>query len=72
VASSAARTASGHEFKYRAAYVVEGVRLVGFDNERGKGDHCHVRGTERPYNFTSVSQLVEDFIAAVDATRSSP
>jgi Family of unknown function (DUF6516) len=63
---------SGHEFKYRAAYVVEGVRLVGFDNERGKGDHCHICGTERPYNFISVSQLVEDFIAAVDAARSRP
>lgn len=61
---------SGHGFKYRAAYAVDGVRVVGFDNERGKGDHCHIRGTERPYDFTTVVQLVEDFIAAVDAARS--
>jgi hypothetical protein len=63
---------SGHGFKYRAAYAVDGVRVVGFDNERGKGDHCHIRGIERPYNFISVGQLVEDFIAAVDAARSRP
>jgi hypothetical protein len=46
------------------------VRVVGFDNERGKGDHCHVRGAERRYTFVSVEQLIEDFIAAVDAARS--
>jgi hypothetical protein len=60
---------SRHEFKYRAAYAVGGVRIVGFDNERGKGDHCHIGGQERPYAFVSVQQLVEDFIAAVDAAR---
>lgn len=62
---------TGHGYKYRAAYVVQGQRIVGFDNERGKGDHCHLDGIERPYNFTTVEQLVEDFIAAVDA-RSRP
>ena len=61
---------STHDFKYRATYAVNGVRVVGFDNERGKGDHCHVGGHERTYAFVSVQQLVEDFIAAVDAARS--
>lgn len=61
---------SSHGLKYRAAYSVNGVRVVGFDNERGKGDHCHVGGVERPYIFKSVEQLIEDFIAAVDAARS--
>lgn len=61
---------SQHPFKYRAAYVLHGVRLVGFDNERGKGDHCHLGKHERPYRFTSVEQLVEDFIAAIAAARS--
>ena len=60
---------SGHGFKYRAAYAMGGVRVVGFDNERGKGDHCHIRGVERSYTFSSVEQLIEDFIAAVDAER---
>ena len=62
---------SEHGFKYRAAYAVGGVRMVGFDNERGKGDHCHILGRERPYRFVSVEQLVEDFIAAVEAARSA-
>ena len=29
-------------------YVVDGVRIVGFDNERGKGDRCHIDGQELP------------------------
>jgi hypothetical protein len=60
---------SEHGFKYRAAYVRDGVRVVGFDNERGKGDHMHMHGIERSYEFTSVERLIEDFIAAVDAAR---
>lgn len=58
-----------HGYKYRAVYVVDGVRVVGFDNERGKGDHCHLDGIEVAYTFRSVEQLVEDFIAAVAARR---
>jgi hypothetical protein len=60
-----------HGFKYRAVYVLDGQRIVGFDNERGKGDHRHLDGKELPYTFTSVEQLVEDFIAAVSARRTS-
>lgn len=60
-----------HGYKYRAVYVVGGVRVVGFDNELGKGDHCHLDGDEFPYLFTTVEQLVEDFIAAVAARRTS-
>jgi hypothetical protein len=58
-----------HGYKYRAVYVVDGVRIVGFDNERGKGDHCHMDGKELPYTFISVDQLLEDFIAAVETRR---
>lgn len=58
-----------HGYKYRAVYVVNGIRVVGFDNERGKGDHCHLDGVEAPYTFTGVEQLIEDFIAAVAARR---
>ncbi|MBK6999927.1 MAG: hypothetical protein IPH35_08165 [Rhodoferax sp.] len=60
---------TGHDYKYSAVYVVDGVRVVGFDNERGKGDHYHLDGIEVPYTFTSVPQLMEDFIAAVAARR---
>jgi len=61
-----------HGFKCRAAYVLDGVPLVGFDNERGKGDHCHLGDQEHDYAFVSVEQLVEDFTAAVDAASGAP
>ena len=60
---------SQHPFKYRAVYIVAGVRVVGFDNELSKDDHMHVDGKELPYAFTTVDRLIEDFIAAVDAAR---
>ncbi|PUE42687.1 DUF6516 family protein [Limnohabitans sp. Bal53] len=60
-----------HGFKYRAVYAMDGVRIVGFDNERGNGDHCHLDGQELPYTITGVDQLVEDFIAAVAARRAT-
>jgi len=58
-----------HGYKYRAIYAVNGERIVGFDNERGKGDHCHLDGAEAPYTFRGVEQLVEDFIEAVEQRR---
>lgn len=58
-----------HGFKYRLVYVVKGERIVGFDNERGKGDHCHLDGVEHPYEFLSVEQLIEDFIVEVEKRR---
>ena len=60
-----------HGYKYRAVYVVDGVRVVGCDNERGKRDHCHLDGMETPYTFKGVDQLIEDFIAAVATRRTA-
>jgi hypothetical protein len=62
---------SMHHYKYRAVFVVDGIRIIGFDNERGKGDHQHLSGDEIPYEFHSVDRLVEDFIAAIEAWRTS-
>lgn len=62
---------SEHGFKYRAVFVVDGVRVIGFDNERGKGDHCHLNGKELPYEFRGVEVLVEDFIAAIEVWRAT-
>lgn len=56
-----------HCYKYRLAYVVKGKRVIGFDNERGKGDHRHENGAETPYTFINVEALVVDFWNAVDA-----
>lgn len=35
--------------KYRLFYGRPGERIVCYDNERGKGDHKHIRGVETPY-----------------------
>jgi|ERR1700677_314938 hypothetical protein len=60
---------SRHLYKYRLYYGRGGVRIVGYDNERPKGDHRHLDGKESPYLFTSVDQLVSDFLAEVRARR---
>jgi hypothetical protein len=56
-----------HRYKYRLFCGRAGQRLVSFDNERGKGDHWHAGDIERPYHFSAVSRLLEDFDAAIAA-----
>jgi len=56
---------SEHPFKYRLVYIVDGQRVVGYDNERGKGDHKHLGDRELPYAFRGVDQLMADFLADV-------
>lgn len=56
---------SAHHFKYRLAYVVEGVCVLRFDNEAGKGDHWHSGSRERSYRFTTPEQLLADFGSAI-------
>lgn len=58
-----------HGFKYRLVYVKGGQRILGFDNERGKGDHMHLGQFEQRYAFTTIDQLIEDFIAEVEIIR---
>lgn len=48
-------------FKYSLVYIEHGVRIIGYDNERGKGDHRHFNGEETPYLFMDVDILMEDF-----------
>ena len=38
-----AQADSAHNDNYRLAYVVDGVCLLRYDNEPGKGDHRHFR-----------------------------
>jgi hypothetical protein len=62
--------ASAHRFNYRLVYVVDGERVVGYDNERGKGDHKHILGHEYPYLFRDIHSLLDDFWQdVVEATR---
>jgi len=58
-----------HGLKYSLYYGRADKRLVGYDNERGKGDHKHIEGREMRYRFVSVEQLVADFLADVDGVR---
>lgn len=61
---------STHSYKYRLYFGRPGRRIVGYDNERLKGDHRHIDGREEPYLFVDVATLVRDFLAEVDKWRS--
>ena len=54
-----------HGLKYSLFFGREGRRIVGYDNEKGKGDHKHLDEKEVAYRFVSVEQLVADFLADV-------
>ncbi|HRJ53901.1 MAG TPA: DUF6516 family protein [Candidatus Thiothrix moscowensis] len=60
---------SFHHFKYRLAFVVEGVCVLRYDNEAGKGNHKHLGEREVPYTFSGLRQLVDDFLADVSQWR---
>ena len=55
-----------HGYKYSLFYGRPGLRLVGFDNERGKGDHKHILDTETAYAFVSIARLLQDFRAEIE------
>lgn len=54
-----------HGMKYSLVYIVNGERVIGYDNAEQRGDHRHIRGVETKYVFRSVRQLVRDFQADV-------
>ena len=60
-----------HGLKYSLFYGFDGERIVGYDNERGKGDHKHVGSSETPYKFVSVEKLVADFLADIERERAT-
>jgi hypothetical protein len=60
---------STHDLKSRLFYGFNGRRIVGYDNERGKGDHRHFRGRESAYRFVGVEKLMADFLTDVDKIR---
>lgn len=59
-----------HGLKYRWHFGRDGLRIVGYDNERGKGDHRHYRDVEAAYQFVSVEKLVADFLEDVETASS--
>jgi hypothetical protein len=60
---------SRHSFKYSLFYGEAGHRLIGYDNEAGKGDHRHYGDRQDSYEFTSPERLVADFLADVARLR---
>ena len=56
-----------HRYKYSLYFgTVDGICRVRYDNERGKGDHCHLAGQEEVYEFVSIDKLLADFEAQVE------
>lgn len=60
---------SNHDYKYQLALVVNGVCVLRYDNEAGKGDHKHKGGEETPYRFITPQLLLDDFWHDVDNRR---
>lgn len=57
---------SSHSYKYRLALVEDDVCTVRYDNETGKGDHRHIDDREEAYCFTTVEQLIADFLGEIE------
>jgi hypothetical protein len=54
-----------HGLKYSLFCGRHGERIIGYDNEAGKGDHRHYREREEPYVFVSLDRLIADFEADI-------
>lgn len=53
-------------YKYSLFAVYEGQILVGYDNHHPKGHHRHIGDVERPYQFTDLKTLRNDFKADIE------
>ena len=40
--------------------------VLRYDNEAGKGDHCHVGEKEQAYLFSTPQRLIADFLADIE------
>lgn len=50
-----------HGYKYSLAYIVNGKRVIGYDNAECKGDHRHFYETIERYEFVRIDKLADDF-----------
>ncbi|HJS92266.1 MAG TPA: DUF6516 family protein [Steroidobacteraceae bacterium] len=60
---------STHRLKYSLYYGRPGQRLVGYDNECGRGDHRHLGDKRESYTFSTPERLIEDFLTDVRRLR---
>ena len=58
-----------HPFKDRLALVVNGVCVMRYDNERGKGDHRHIGSQQNAFAFTNLEALFDAFEADMKRIR---
>jgi hypothetical protein len=58
-----------HGLKYSLFFGMPGDRVVGYDNETGKGDHRHYGKRQESYAFTTLDELLADFRADIAAHR---
>ena len=54
-----------HGFKYSLVYIVDGRRVIGYDNAEGQGDHRHYEGETTSYTFRGLESLVRDFMGDI-------
>ena len=62
---------SRHFYKYRLSLVDDGVSVLRYDNEAGKGDHRHLGRREFGYHFVDLDQLQLDFWKDVEEWQSA-
>jgi len=55
--------------KYRLVYIHKEVRILGYDNEKTKGDHKHYFDKQYQYEFASPEKLKEDFLSDIAKIR---
>ncbi|MCP4105307.1 MAG: hypothetical protein GY749_07205 [Desulfobacteraceae bacterium] len=59
-----------HGLKYSLYYgLADGICVVRYDNETGKGDHRHIGEKEEPYIFKDVETLMYDFLEDIAGER---
>jgi Family of unknown function (DUF6516) len=58
----------GLKYSLHCSYT-DGLLIVRYDNEQGKGDHRHYRGKEEPYHFKNIDTLIADFIRDIEAEK---
>lgn len=62
---------SSHDYKYSLVLVADGVCVLRYDNEAGKGDHKHVGKREVIYRFIDLITLQTDFWNDVETWRTT-
>ena len=53
-------------YKYSLVYIVNGERMIGYDNAEGKGDHKHNGKHVELYKFKTIRRLISDFIKDIE------